>query len=133
MRAAAPVYSHGNIANMLDPGECRAWAQRVKQEPEGFTAFKFGIGVGGGGAVAAGEAGLAAAVAGDGGGRDPFVETPGRFDVSPGRQGLRQPARGGRGRISISRCIAPDSSIRAAPSACVRRSNRPIHCGSRTR
>jgi len=28
MRAAAPVYSHGNIANMLDAGECRAWAQR---------------------------------------------------------------------------------------------------------
>jgi galactonate dehydratase len=45
-RAAAPIYSHGNLRNMLDKGECRAWAQRVKEEPEGFTAFKFGIGGG---------------------------------------------------------------------------------------
>ena len=62
MRAAAPVYSHGNIANMLDAGECRAWAQRMKQEPEGFTAFKFGFGVGGGGGRGGGRGGLRAAV-----------------------------------------------------------------------
>jgi L-alanine-DL-glutamate epimerase-like enolase superfamily enzyme len=36
-----PVYGHGSIANMLDKGECRAWADRVKSEPEGLTAFKF--------------------------------------------------------------------------------------------
>jgi L-alanine-DL-glutamate epimerase-like enolase superfamily enzyme len=74
MRAAAPVYSHGNIANMLDAGECRAWAERVKQEPEGFTAFKFGYGAGGGrGGGGRGQAG--GGRGGDGGGRDPFVET----------------------------------------------------------
>ena len=75
MRAAAPVYSHGNIANMLDTGECRAWAQRVKQESEGFTAFKFGIGVGGGGGRGGGRGGAGAGRGGEGGGRDPFVET----------------------------------------------------------
>ena len=36
-----PVYGHGMIANMLDKGECRAWADRVKSEPDGLTAFKF--------------------------------------------------------------------------------------------
>ena len=36
-----PVYGHGRIANMLDKGECRAWADRVKGEPEGLTTFKF--------------------------------------------------------------------------------------------
>ncbi|MEP7363111.1 MAG: mandelate racemase/muconate lactonizing enzyme family protein [Acidobacteriota bacterium] len=36
-----PIYGHGTIANMLDKGECRAWADRVKSEPEGMTAFKF--------------------------------------------------------------------------------------------
>ena len=72
MRPAAPVYSHGNIANMVDTGECRAWAQRVKGEPEGFTAFKFGIGVGGGGG---GRGAAGGGRGGEGGGRDPFVET----------------------------------------------------------
>jgi Mandelate racemase / muconate lactonizing enzyme, N-terminal domain len=37
-----PVYSHGSVANMLDKGECRAWADQVKGEPEGMTTFKFG-------------------------------------------------------------------------------------------
>jgi L-alanine-DL-glutamate epimerase-like enolase superfamily enzyme len=73
MRAAAPVYSHGNIANMLDAGECRAWAQRVKAEPEGFTAFKFGIGAGGGGGGRGGAGGGRGG--GEAGGRDPYVET----------------------------------------------------------
>jgi L-alanine-DL-glutamate epimerase-like enolase superfamily enzyme len=36
-----PVYGHGMIRNMLDKGECRAWADRVKGEPDGLTAFKF--------------------------------------------------------------------------------------------
>jgi hypothetical protein len=26
---------------MLDKGECREWADRVKSEPDGLTAFKF--------------------------------------------------------------------------------------------
>src|ERR1700733_8916233 len=36
-----PVYGHGMIANMLDKGECREWAERVKSEPDGLTTFKF--------------------------------------------------------------------------------------------
>ena len=43
-----PVYGHGRIANMLDKGECRAWADRVKGEPEGLTTFKFNALVRGG-------------------------------------------------------------------------------------
>jgi L-alanine-DL-glutamate epimerase-like enolase superfamily enzyme len=42
-RDAIPMYSHGRELNMLDKGSCRAWAQRVKSDPEGFTAFKIGI------------------------------------------------------------------------------------------
>jgi L-alanine-DL-glutamate epimerase-like enolase superfamily enzyme len=41
MRPAATIYSHGGPHNMLDLGECRAWAQQVREAPEGFTAFKF--------------------------------------------------------------------------------------------
>jgi L-alanine-DL-glutamate epimerase-like enolase superfamily enzyme len=37
------MYSHGIGVDMLDPASCRAWAQRIKQMPEGFTAFKNGI------------------------------------------------------------------------------------------
>jgi galactonate dehydratase len=36
------MYSHGIGGDMLDMGYCRAWAQRVKAMPEGFTAFKIG-------------------------------------------------------------------------------------------
>ena len=43
LRKEIPVYSHGGPRNMLDMGECREWAQTVKQAPEGFTAFKFGF------------------------------------------------------------------------------------------
>lgn len=43
-RDAVPVYSHGRLKNMLDPVECRDWAQKVRSEPEGFTAFKFSVG-----------------------------------------------------------------------------------------
>jgi galactonate dehydratase len=42
-RDAIPMYSHGLGLNMLDPASCRDWAQRIKQQPEGFTAFKNGI------------------------------------------------------------------------------------------
>jgi L-alanine-DL-glutamate epimerase-like enolase superfamily enzyme len=75
MRVGAPIYSHGNIANMLDVGECRAWAQRVKEQAEGFSAFKFGIGAGEG---RGGRGGGRGGTAGRGrGGREsgPFVET----------------------------------------------------------
>src|SRR5580704_489537 len=42
-REAIPMYSHGIGVDMLDPASCRDWAQRIKQMPEGFTAFKNGI------------------------------------------------------------------------------------------
>jgi galactonate dehydratase len=42
-RDAIPMYSHGMGLKMLDPASCRDWAQRIKQQPEGFTAFKIGI------------------------------------------------------------------------------------------
>ena len=42
-RDAIPMYSHGQGINMLDPASCRAWAGRVKEMKEGFTAFKIGI------------------------------------------------------------------------------------------
>jgi len=38
-----PMYSHGIGVNMLDKASCRDWAQRIRQMPEGFTAFKNGI------------------------------------------------------------------------------------------
>ena len=38
-----PMYSHGLNLNMLDKQSCRDWAQRIKEMPEGFTAFKNGI------------------------------------------------------------------------------------------
>ena len=47
MRPAAPIYSHGNLRNMLDPAEAKDWAQKVKAAPEGFKTFKFGIPFGG--------------------------------------------------------------------------------------
>jgi galactonate dehydratase len=42
-REAIPMYSHGIGLDMLDPASCRDWAQRIKQMPEGFTAFKNNI------------------------------------------------------------------------------------------
>jgi L-alanine-DL-glutamate epimerase-like enolase superfamily enzyme len=42
-RDAILMYSHGLDVKMLDPGSCRDWAQRIRQQPEGFTAFKMGI------------------------------------------------------------------------------------------
>jgi L-alanine-DL-glutamate epimerase-like enolase superfamily enzyme len=43
MRPAAPMYGHGGPHDILDLGECRAWAQMVRAAPEGYTAFKFAI------------------------------------------------------------------------------------------
>src|SRR5262249_25529348 len=43
MREAAPIYWTGRNFNLLDPGECRAWFQKIREAPEGFTAFKFDI------------------------------------------------------------------------------------------
>jgi len=37
------MYSHGIGFNMLEPASCRDWAQRIRQQPEGFTAFKNSI------------------------------------------------------------------------------------------
>jgi galactonate dehydratase len=42
-RESIPMYSHGLGFNMLDKSSCRDWAQRIKEMPEGFTAFKNGI------------------------------------------------------------------------------------------
>lgn len=42
-RDAIQMYSHGIGIDMLDPASCRDWAQRIRQQPEGFTAFKMGI------------------------------------------------------------------------------------------
>lgn len=42
-REGCPLYSHGDaLKDMLDPGACRTWADFIKQQPEGFTAFKLG-------------------------------------------------------------------------------------------
>jgi galactonate dehydratase len=41
-RNEIPLYSHGGC-DMLNPKSCRAWAERIQEEPEGFTAFKFDI------------------------------------------------------------------------------------------
>src|SRR5215510_6764118 len=37
------MYCHESPKNMLDKASCREWAQRVKQHPSGWTAFKFGF------------------------------------------------------------------------------------------
>ncbi len=42
-RDSIPMYSHGLGLDMLDKGSCRAWAQRIRESPEGFTAFKNSI------------------------------------------------------------------------------------------
>jgi L-alanine-DL-glutamate epimerase-like enolase superfamily enzyme len=42
-RDAIPMYSHGINLDMLDKSSCREWAQRVKEMPESFTAFKNNI------------------------------------------------------------------------------------------
>lgn len=43
-RDGCPMYSHGDaLRNMHDKAACREWVQFVKEQPEGFTAFKFNI------------------------------------------------------------------------------------------
>jgi L-alanine-DL-glutamate epimerase-like enolase superfamily enzyme len=37
------VYDHAAPRNMLDKASCRDWAQKVKSDPSGFTAHKFGF------------------------------------------------------------------------------------------
>ncbi len=46
IRKDIPVYGHGTVRNMLDKGQCRAWAEEAKTAPEGMTAYKFtGLGL----------------------------------------------------------------------------------------
>ena len=42
-RDSIAMYSHGIGLDMLDKASCRDWAQRIKEMPEGFTAFKNNI------------------------------------------------------------------------------------------
>ena len=42
-RDSIQLYSHGVGMNMLDKGSCKAFADRVKSMPEGFTTFKCDI------------------------------------------------------------------------------------------
>jgi galactonate dehydratase len=42
-RESIAMYSHGVGLKMLDKASCQAFAQRVKEMPEGFTAFKCDI------------------------------------------------------------------------------------------
>ncbi len=37
------VYDHAAPRNMLDKASCKEWAQKVKSDPSGFTAHKFGF------------------------------------------------------------------------------------------
>ena len=40
-RDAVPMYSHGDaLKDMSSPAVCRDWAQMVRAQPEGFSAFK---------------------------------------------------------------------------------------------
>ena len=42
-RTRVRVYNHAAPSNMLDKASCREWAQKVKSDPMGFTAHKFGF------------------------------------------------------------------------------------------
>ena len=42
-RQKVRVYDHAAPRNMLDKASCREWAQKVKADPAGFTAHKFGF------------------------------------------------------------------------------------------
>ena len=97
-RDSIPMYSHGIGLNMLDKASCRDWAQRIKEMPEGFTAFKNGI-----------DAVLGVPV----GALCPHAHHPA---ASQRGARLRQLPRGGRRRTSISRSTATTSSIPRAPS-----------------
>jgi L-alanine-DL-glutamate epimerase-like enolase superfamily enzyme len=42
-RQKVRVYDHAAPRNMLDKASCRDWAQKIKADPAGFTAHKFGF------------------------------------------------------------------------------------------
>lgn len=43
-RDGCPMYSHGDaLKDMHDKAACRDWVEYVRQQPEGFRAFKFNI------------------------------------------------------------------------------------------
>ena len=42
-RERVRVYDHATPRNLLDKASCREWAQKVKADPAGFTAHKFGF------------------------------------------------------------------------------------------
>jgi L-alanine-DL-glutamate epimerase-like enolase superfamily enzyme len=42
-RQKVRVYDHAAPRDMLDKASCREWAQKVKADPAGFTAHKFGF------------------------------------------------------------------------------------------
>jgi hypothetical protein len=120
-----PVYGHGMIRNMLDKGECREWAERVKSEPDGLTTFKFnalvragstGPAVGATGAPAVGAA-LVNAFHTSGKGGFPYSTTPRRRGFSSRGQRLYERARGGgrrhRHRDALPGAVRPAQCDRA--------------------
>src|SRR5579871_3861532 len=42
-RERVRVYDHAAPRNMLDKASCREWAEKIKADPAGFTAHKFGF------------------------------------------------------------------------------------------
>lgn len=42
-RPRTRIYDHAAPRNMLDKASCREWAAKVKEDPSGFTAHKFGF------------------------------------------------------------------------------------------
>lgn len=42
-RERVRVYDHSAPSNMMDKASCKAWAEKVKANPAGFTAHKFGF------------------------------------------------------------------------------------------
>ncbi len=42
-REKVRVYDHAAPRDMLDKASCREWAQKVKEDPSGFTCHKFGF------------------------------------------------------------------------------------------
>ena len=40
-RSTVPMYSHGDaIKDMSSPASCKEWAQTIREQPEGFSAYK---------------------------------------------------------------------------------------------
>jgi galactonate dehydratase len=41
LRDAVPMYSHGDfLKDMSSPASCREWAKMIREQPEGFSAYK---------------------------------------------------------------------------------------------